>query len=127
MGIGFAIPVDSALPIIRDLMDLGYVSGRPYLGITPVDVYMTGGSSGSFGFNYVTRVQVYEVETGSAAEQAGLKKGDVILTFDAKDVYGSSELSAIMYEYKIGDTVTITVLRDSQQIDLTVMLGERES
>ena len=126
-GIGFAIPVDSALPIIRDLMDLGYVSGRPYLGITPVDVYMTGGSSGSFGFNYVTRVQVYEVETCSAAEQAGLKKGDVILTFDAKDVYGSSELSAIMYEYKIGDTVTITVLRDSQQIDLTVMLGERAS
>lgn len=125
-GIGFAIPVDSALPIIRDLMDLGYVSGRPYLGITPVDIYMTGGSPSYFGFsNYVTRVQVYAVETGSAAEQAGMKAGDIILTFDGKDVYGASDLSAIMYEYKIGDTVTITVLRDDQQIDLTVTLGER--
>jgi serine protease Do len=125
-GIGFAIPVDSALPIIRDLMDLGYVSGRPYLGITPVDIYMTGGSPSYFGFsNYVTRVQVYAVEAGSAAEQAGMKAEDIILTLDGKDVFGSSDLSAIMYEYKIGDTVTITVLRDDQQIDLTVTLGER--
>lgn len=125
-GIGFAIPVDSALPIIKDLMDLGYVSGRPYLGITPVDVYMTNGSPSYFGFsNYVTRVQVYAVESGSAAEKAGMQAGDVILTFDGKDVNGSSDLSSIMYEYKIGDTVTITVLRDNQQVDLTVTLGER--
>ncbi|HWQ59462.1 MAG TPA: trypsin-like peptidase domain-containing protein [Clostridia bacterium] len=125
-GIGFAIPIDSALSVIRDLMDLGYVSGRPFLGITPVDVYMTAGSPSYFGFsNYVTRVQVYAVDEGSPADQAGLKAGDVLLTFDGKDVFGSSDLSAILYEYNIGDTVTITVLRDREQIDLTVTLGER--
>jgi len=124
-GIGFAIPVDSALPIIKDLMDLGYVSGRPYLGVTPVDVYLSGGSD-SFGFpGYTTRAQVYAVESGTAAQQAGMQAGDIILTFDGKDVYGASELLAILYEYKTGDKVTITVLRDREQIDLTVTLGAR--
>ncbi len=124
-GIGFAIPIDSALPVIRDLMDLGYVSGRPYLGITPVDVYMAG-SPGFFGFsNYVVRAQVRSVEAGGPADKAGMKEGDVILTLDGKDVYGASELSVILYEYKIGDTVTISVLRGERQMDLTVTLGER--
>ncbi|HOF99473.1 MAG: Serine protease Do-like HtrB [Firmicutes bacterium ADurb.Bin248] len=125
-GIGFAIPIDSALPIIKDLMDLGYVSGRPYLGITPVDVYLRGGSPDSFGFPaYTTRAQVYAVESGSAADRAGMKAGDVILALDGKDVYGASDLMATLYEYKIGDTVTITVLRDREQVDLTATLGER--
>lgn len=124
-GIGFAIPIDSALPILRDLMDLGYVSGRPYLGITPVDVYMNGTSS-YFGFqSYVTRVQVHAVEAGSAADNAGVKAGDVILTFDGQDVYGAAELSRILYEYKIGDTVKISVLRDNAQLELTLTLGAR--
>ena len=127
-GIGFAIPLDSALPILSDLMDLGYVSGRPYLGITPQDVYLSSGSRNYFGYsNYETRAQVYAIESGSSAEKGGMQVGDVILTFDGKDVYGSSNLSEIMYEYSIGDTVIITVLRDNQQLSLTVTLGARES
>lgn len=129
-GIGFAIPIDSAKSVLIDLMDLGYVSGRPYLGITMQDVYLTTGTSsgpsmfGSYS-NYETRVQVYSVEEGSAAYNAGMKEGDVILTFDGVDITGASALSATMYEYSIGDTVIITVLRDQQQIELTVTLGER--
>ncbi len=124
-GIGFAIPIDTALPIIRDLMDLGYVSGRPYLGITPTDVYMTG-SSGAFGMSsYVTRIQAYAVEEGSPAAQGGMKAGDIILTIDDQEVNGSSALAGILYEYAIGDTVRITVLRDRQQMELIVTLGAR--
>lgn len=124
-GIGFAIPIDSALPILRDLMDLGFVSGRPYLGITPVDVYMTA-SSGGFGFSrYVTRVQVRAVEAGSAAAAAGVRENDVILALDGREVEGAAALSAILYGYKVGDTVTLTVLRDRQQIELSVTLGAR--
>ncbi|HPK16299.1 MAG TPA: PDZ domain-containing protein, partial [Clostridia bacterium] len=80
----------------------------------------------SFGFPaYTTRAQVYAVESGSAADRAGMKAGDVILALDGKDVYGASDLMATLYEYKIGDTVTITVLRDREQVDLTATLGER--
>ena len=69
-GLGFAIPVDSARPVITDLVDLGYVTGRPYIGITMQDVSLRYGNSNNrnnpFSFymdNYINRVQVMSVES----------------------------------------------------------------
>lgn len=131
-GLGFAIPVDSATPIITDLMTKGYVTGRPYIGITMQDVSLRYGNGNDFGFNpfsfyynYVTRVQVMSVEEGSAAAQGGMLVNDIILAVDEKEVSGSSQLAAMLYEYNVGDTVIITVLRGNESIDLSIVLGER--
>lgn len=132
-GIGFAIPMDTAKPIIMDLIDLGYVTGRPYLGISMQDVALRFGSGYSsnpffsFGGNYVTGVQVVAVEEGSPAQNAGLQVNDVIVGLDDQEITGTSQLSALLYEYNVGDTVTISVLRGNETQQLSVTLGSRES
>ena len=132
-GIGFAIPMDTAKSIIMDLIDLGYVTGRPYLGISMQDVALCFGSGYSsnpffsFGGNYVTGVQVVAVEEGSPAQNAGLQVNDVIVGLDDQEITGTSQLSALLYEYKVGDTVTISVLRGNETQQLSVTLGSRES
>ena len=132
-GIGFAIPMDTAKSSIMDLIDLGYVTGRPYLGISMQDVALRFGSGYSsnpffsFGGNYVTGVQVVAVEEGSPAQNAGLQVNDVIVGLDDQEITGTSQLSALLYEYKVGDTVTISVLRGNETQQLSVTLGSRES
>lgn len=132
-GIGFAIPMDTAKSIIMDLIDLGYVTGRPYLGISMQDVALRFGSGYSsnpffsFGGNYVTGVQVVAVEEGSPAQNAGLQVNDVIVGLNDQEITGTSQLSALLYEYKVGDTVTISVLRGNETQQLSVTLGSRES
>ena len=134
-GLGFAIPIDSAKPIISDLMDKGYVTGRPYIGIGMQDVSLRYGNGSNYGYNYfdpfsffnsyVTRVQVMAVEEGSAAEAGGMLVNDIITAVDGKEISGTSQLAAMLYEYKVGDTVTITVLRGNETKDLTIVLSER--
>lgn len=134
-GIGFAIPIDTAKGVITDLMDLGYVTGRPYLGITMQNVAFTTGNAGGYGgfygsyggYGYTTHPQIYSIESGSAAEQAGLKVNDIILYFDGQEITSSSDLSALLYNYNVGDTVTMTVQRGSEQVDISIVLGERQS
>lgn len=125
-GIGFAIPMDTAKGVVTDLMDHGFVTGRPYLGITMQNVAFTTGSYGFFGNNYTTHPQIYSIEAGSAAEAAGLQVNDIILAFDEQQINSSSEISALLYEYSVGDKVTITVQRGSEKINVEVTLGERE-
>ena len=135
-GLGFAIPIDSAKQIIMDLIDLGYVSGRPYLGISMQNISIrttsNSGNNGSFfpfgsygSYGYVNRVQVVGIEEGSAAEQAGMQVNDIIVSLGGTEINGSSDLSTLLYEYKVGDTVTITVQRGTELLDLSVTLGER--
>ena len=136
-GLGFAIPIDSAKPIISDLMDKGYVTGRPYIGISMQDVSLRYGNGSNYGYgyfgydpfsffnSYVTRVQVMAVEEGSAAEAGGILVNDIITAVDGKEISGTSQLAAMLYEYKVGDTVTITVLRGNETKDLTIVLSER--
>ena len=134
-GIGFAIPMDTAKPIMMDLIDLGYVTGRPYLGISMQDVALRFGSGYSsnpfstfpFGGSYVTGVQVVAVEEGSPAQNGGIQVNDVIVGLNDEEVSGTSQLSALLYEYNVGDTVTISVLRGNETQQLTVTLGSRES
>ncbi len=126
-GIGFAIPMDTAKPVISDLMDHGYVTGRPYIGIVMQNVTFSTGGYGFFGGGYTTHPQIYSIEAGSSAEKAGLKVNDIILAFDGETVNSSSDISAKLYGYKVGDMVTITVQRGSEKIDVTLTLGERAS
>lgn len=132
-GLGFAIPIDDAKNVIVDLIDLGYVSGRPFLGVSLQEINLvesnSGQSGGYFPFympsSYVTRVQVMSVMDGSAASAAGMMANDIIVSVNGKEISGSSGLAAALYEYKIGDVVTITVQRGGENVDLSVTLAER--
>jgi len=131
-GLGFAIPIDDAKSVIADLIDLGYVSGRPFLGVSLQEINLvesSGGRDSYFPFfmpsNYVTRVQIMEVMDGSAAQAAGIMVNDIILAVNKEEINGSSELASALYEYKIGDVVTITIQRGNESMDLKVTLAER--
>ena len=136
-GLGFAIPIDSAKPIIADLMDYGFVTGRPYLGITMQNISMTDNSADSnsngfgYGFGnymfggYITRVMVTSVEQGSAAAEAGLQVNDIILKLDGEDVQGYTQLSVMLYEYQPGDVVTLTIQRGNGSMELQLTLGSK--
>ena len=136
-GLGFAIPVNDAKAVISDLIDLGYVSGRAYLGVYTQNVAIQpegadgrngGDLFGIFEFgpgqSVETRVQVAEIVKGSAAENAGIRAGDLIVEVDGKKISTGSELASAISEYKAGDTATIEVQRGNEEISLTVTFGE---
>ena len=109
-GIGFAIAISEAKPIIDDLMSEGYVSGRSLIGIT-----ITETRNG---------LSVYSVSEGSGAESAGIKKGDLIVKADGEVVTTSQALNTIRDKKKPGDYITLTVIRDGELTNINVKLGE---
>jgi serine protease Do len=135
-GLGFAIPIDSAKTVLADLMDNGFVSGRPYLGVSLQDIMLVanGGGSGNggpFGFfdrqQYITRVQIMSVQDGSAAAAAGLRENDYILKLNGTDIENSSHFTSLISEYAAGDVVTLSIQRGNQTQDVSVTLGERSA
>ena len=115
-GIGFAIPINEVRATVDELIATGKIT-RPGLGITGQEV--------SGYYNMVpSGIMVATVTEGSPADQAGMKVQDIIIAVDGKDVTTFSELRAALYSHKIGDTITVTVFRESQSIDLTVTLAE---
>lgn len=108
-GIGYAIPISTAAPIIEDLITKEKVdqSESAYLGIAGVDVT----SDVSQTYNMPAGVYVAQVTEGSAAEKAGILKGDIITTFDGKEIGSMEELSNRLQYYKAGTTVDVTVQR----------------
>lgn len=133
-GLGFAIPIDNALSVITDLMDQGYVSGRPYLGVSMQEVYVnirnSGGNQYGFPFNmqqnsYEVRVQIVSVAEGGAAEKAGLQIGDMVLAVDDTSVEGVDHLINLIGAYNAGDVVTLSVQRGTERLTLSVTLDEK--
>ncbi len=109
-GIGFAIAITEAKPIIDDLMSNGYVSGRPLVGI-----------SVSENRNGLTVEQIAE---GSGAEAAGMQIGDLIVKADGKTVKTSKELNEIRDKKSPNDVLKLTVIRNGELMDIDVKLGE---
>ncbi len=109
-GIGFAIAISEAKPIIDDLINNGYVSGRPLLGI-----YADSTRSG---------LSVDSVVEGSGAAKAGIKAGDLIIKADGEVVNTVDALNKIRDTKKPGDVMVLTVIRSGEMIDVNVTLGE---
>lgn len=136
-GLGFAIPADIAKTIVKEIIEQGYVSGRPYLGVSLQNITIGYGGQNSnpfggfFGFNFGTqyqqRVQVMSVEAGSAAQKGGVHVNDIILKFAGTDVTTTDEIYSLLNEYNAGDEVTITVQRGNETVELKIVLGERTS
>ena len=132
-GLGFAIPVNSVKQIISDLMVHGYVRGRAYLGVSTQNVTLSSGQNGwgnsgffgsYFGYGGTACVQVARVVENSAAAEAGLQVGDLIMKVDDKEITSNSVLSTVINEYNAGETATLTIQRGDQEMTVAVTFGE---
>lgn len=119
-GLGFAIPTDIAKPVIADLMSVGYVQGRPVIGIGGRNIT----EEMSQYYRLPVGIYVANVSEFSAAEKAGIKGGDVITKFDGQTVKTVDELNALRDQHNVGDTVTLTIVRDGSTMDISLVLGE---
>ena len=120
-GLGFALPINDVKEIINDLIEHGYVTGKPYLGIQVQDV-----SSEAQRYGVSAGAAVLYVADGSCAQEAGLQVNDIIVAIDDTAIDSSSALTAALSSnYKAGDTVTLTVIRNQQQVQLSVTLDEQ--
>ena len=131
-GMGYAIPISKAQPILEDLMsretrDKVDSSEASYLGINPLDL----SAEVTAMFDMPEGVFVSSVSTGEAADNAGIRKGDIITGFDGQSVTGRDDLNDKMKYYAAGETVDITIARaqNGQYVEQTVQvtLGSRPS
>lgn len=121
-GLGFAIPINDARTIINDLINYKHVKGRPYMGISTTDIT----ESYSRYLNLPMGVYVQQVEEGGAADFAGIQEGDIIIGVEGEAISTGAELIAIVYDYKAGDSITLTVSRRGKDIEITMILQERK-
>lgn len=116
-GMGFAIPINDALPIINELIQNGYVK-RPWMGVGISNIT----ESISKQYNLPIGVYIGQVYYNSPAEKSGLKPNDVIVKIDEIKVETIEDLSHIIEGHKPGDTIRLTVYRDGKYTDIDITL-----
>jgi len=117
-GLGFAIPMNDVFAMIEDIMTNGYVTNKPYLGITPGT--MTEEMAAQYRYDVTSGVFVYSVEEGSAADKAGLQMGDVIVKVDDTAIDDVDDLNMAKKAYAAGDTAVLTFYRQNQEMTAEV-------
>lgn len=108
-GMGFAIPVDTAIKTANDFIE-GKTVSRPYLGVS---VYETNSNV----------IYVEYVQRGSAADKAGIEKGDKILKIDNESISSAAQFRYQLYKYNVGDKITLTIERNEKEKKLNVTLS----
>lgn len=125
-GMGFAIPINTAKPIVEAIMETGSFD-RPYIGISGISLqeqqqYSSETLLNEFGVD--RGIYVASVAAGSGAEAAGLTKGDIITKVNGTDVGTMNKLNTLLVSYKVGDFVTLTIVRDKAEMELDVELKD---
>ena len=116
-GLGFAIPISSAQPIINSLRENGYVKDRAVLGIS--GQYLDAMAARYYGLSQ--GMYISEISNSSLTE-AGVQTGDVIIAVDGITVESSDTITNIVTQKKPGDTVTLQIVRKSRTFSVTVTL-----
>ena len=122
-GLGFAIPVNAMKTVVQDLLENGYVTGRPALGITVITVGDVQ-TAMQYGVSSLG-VYVNSVDEGSGAEAAGMKAGDRIVSIGTQLVESTDDVTNALKSYNVGDVVEVQVDRGRELITLQVTLGEK--
>ncbi|NTW98221.1 MAG: PDZ domain-containing protein, partial [Oscillochloris sp.] len=129
-GLGFAVPSTIFRGVAEQLIATGKVS-YPFLGVSylPID----GSIAAELDLPVQTGALIQSsrqgtpaVQPGTAAARAGLREGDIITAIDDSQIDGDTSLRQLLLQYKPGDTVTLTVLRDGDESSVEVTLGERD-
>jgi len=124
-GLGFAIPVNTAFKIAQQLIETGYVSGRPAMGITVLEI--TDAETAAYYGVSAYGVYVAEVTKGSGADKAGLQAGDRIISIDGTEVNANADLTNAIAACEVGDVVSLTIARKGQIMNVEVTLGDRNA
>ena len=119
-GLGFAIPISSARPVIDDLIENGYVTGRPRIGISGEDI----GEENARYYDLPEGVYVRFIEKNSAADAAGIEVGDIIVAAEGEMIKTMAELNKVKERFGSGDNMTVTVFRGEEKIDIRLVLSE---
>ena len=117
-GLGFAIPISTAKPILDELIRNGYVAGRPAIGISGEQLP----AAARVYYGLPEGVYVTYVSPTSGAWEAGVRKGDIITAIDGTAVSSVDALNTVKNRYSAGDTVTLTIYRSGQTADVAVTL-----
>ena len=122
-GIGFCIPVNDAMDIVSDLLEYGYVKGRPSLGITCQAI----SSTVTQYYNLPTGIYVNSVEADSASDKAGIQQGDIITAVDGTEVQSVTDFKALLKNYTAGDTAILSIYRSStaESLDISITFDEK--
>ncbi|MEA5143920.1 MAG: trypsin-like peptidase domain-containing protein [Oscillibacter sp.] len=120
-GLGFAIPINDVSAMIKDIMENGQVTTKPYLGITAGT--MTSQMASQYKIDITKGVFVYSVEAGGAGDKAGLKLGDVITKVNDTEITSMEDLSAAKKNYSSGDAVTLTIYRSGSYTTVQLTFG----
>ncbi len=121
-GMGFAIPISDSVDLIDDLIEYGYIKGRPLLGIT----YYAISSEVAKFYGIPAGLKVQGVDPESDAYKKGLLPGDMITEINGQSVESTAEVFAIMSNCKAGDTMKLTVYRKGYTTEMSVVLGEND-
>ncbi|WHE06316.1 trypsin-like peptidase domain-containing protein [Thermoanaerobacterium thermosaccharolyticum] len=116
-GMGFAIPINEAKPIIDELIKHGYVE-RPMMGVSVQEVTQQDAAQ----YNIPVGLYIAQVQQGSGADEAGLQAGDVITAVDGTKVETFDSLQSIINKHKVGDTITVTFWRNGKTLSTKVKL-----
>ncbi len=120
-GLGFSIPIDDALPIIKELIEKGSIV-RPVIGISGINV-----DEQTARINNIKKgVYVASVIEGTPAESAGIKKGDIITKIDDTDIESMEKLNEIKNSKKVGDKISLTISRNSKTLKVELSLASSE-
>lgn len=123
-GIGFAIPVNTAMRVAEELIDKGFVS-RPAMGVTVVQIVEGDPVASELGYE-TPGVYIQDIMDGGAAQKAGLQTGDRILSAEGMPVQINSDLTGIINQKKVGDTLTLEVDRAGETLEVTLTLQQKQ-
>jgi Do/DeqQ family serine protease len=123
-GIGFAIPITMAKPIVTQLLQKGSVS-RGYMGVTIQPV--TEELARSFGLKQTKGALVNDILKGGPAEKAGVRQGDVIIGFNGSEVKDPSHLQRLVAEAGVAKSVKLKIFRDGKDLELSMTLSSAEA
>lgn len=129
-GIGFAIPINTARPVIEELEETGEVT-RPYLGVEIYSLDEVPKAEWKRTLRLPDKIKggvyIWSIEPLSPAEQAGLKRLDVITALDGKEVTDTIDLRKVLYEDKeVNDEIKVTFYREGKKQEVTVKLGDQK-
>ncbi|HAI15239.1 MAG: 2-alkenal reductase [Gammaproteobacteria bacterium] len=126
-GIGFATPASTAVSAMEELVKQAIAANSGYLGVLTGEALNERSSQLFFGVNHIRGMLVENVDTGGAAERAGIQPGDVITRVEETPVIDGQNIMMEIRNKKPGDTITVQVYRNGQTFNLPVTLGFGEA
>ena len=119
-GIGFAIPSTTVKEIVEQLLEQGYVSGRPTLGLSGEGV----SSFYQYYYRMPAGLYIEEVDSTSSAARAGIESGDILISINGIRIYTQEDISTVLYGLEVGDTVEAIIYRGGRQYSVILTLTE---